>query len=213
MGESNVQIIYKVAIKGGRLPLPPADGSPFIASAPSVRSASSAGSSSSYPSQALVVPAAIRDLMAACFAHQPAERPDTHTAVCVIDTVLMELDRGNLVVEQNGGGGGGGKGGVGGDSKGGVGGDSKGDVGGSSAVGAGSGVAGGADVGKGDAAGNRGTGLSWNGASAGPSNAVGAAAESAEPRRPESSGADAMMAVGNQPQLATPFSNLDFLMD
>jgi hypothetical protein len=245
-----VSLVCRVAIKGGRLPLPPTDGSPFVPAALngalSYRSSSSAGGSSMSNTQALVVPAAIRELMEGCFAHQPNDRPDTTSAVCVIDTVLMELDSGRLVLQQPAG-----SNGRGGDAAGsprsyhGNGGsvpppasgraaDSGpllGSEGGGSRMGvaASGGVASSARDSKGG--GDRGdVGAAWPSANSGPGQRItgGAAASGGDERAssygagppsggpsvtPASGTGDGLLAVGNQPQLATPFSNLDFLLD
>ncbi|GIL91302.1 hypothetical protein Vretifemale_18843, partial [Volvox reticuliferus] len=236
MGESNVQIIYKVAIKGERLPLPPADGTPFVASAiTSYRSSSSAGSGGA---PALVVPAAIRDLMDGCFAHQPNERPDTHTAVCVLDTVLMDLENGKLVVQRptnsslgaNGRGDAGGLSPVNAEGNGG-------DVGAAEAgrrIASSSGRGGstgpgaaaiGLGISDGSGARSNGSQVVRSGPVGGEGEGAGDSAQGSAPvqgatsssacnsRGPANATEECLMAAGNQQQLATPFSNLDFLMD
>ncbi|GLI62415.1 hypothetical protein VaNZ11_005024, partial [Volvox africanus] len=232
MGESNVQIIYKVAIKGERLPLPPADGTPFVASAftgvSSYRSSSSAGSGNA---PALVVPAAIRDLMDGCFAHQPNDRPDTHTAVCILDTVLMDLDNGKLVVQRptNSSLRGNGCGDAGGLSLDADVGDGRhvctaeggrqiagGSGGGSPTRGGAIAVVLGIDPGLGarstaSQVGGSGPGDSAQG-SAPVTGVTASSACSVNSREPAITTGECLMAPGNQQQLATPFSNLDFLM-
>jgi hypothetical protein len=107
LGASKVEIIYKVALKGERLPLPPAEEADAAAwphpdpdmllSAASLRRCSGGGGAAD-AGRPLVggpacLPPAIRDLIAACFAAQPADRPDTLQAVSVIDSVLMQVRR------------------------------------------------------------------------------------------------------------------------
>ncbi|KXZ54209.1 hypothetical protein GPECTOR_5g301 [Gonium pectorale] len=96
MGESNVTIIYRVAVSRERLPLPPADGTPWtLASSGSARSSGGGALSGRFSNgEPLVVPPPIRQLLEACFQHAPADRPDTHTVVEVLDSVLLSLDSG-----------------------------------------------------------------------------------------------------------------------
>ncbi|GFR47589.1 hypothetical protein Agub_g9322, partial [Astrephomene gubernaculifera] len=92
-GESNVRIIYMVAIDNQHLPLPPDDGSPFDAAA-LVAAATGRASSSSVdasggggrcPSELLVVPPPLRELLRRCFSRQPGERPDMREVVRVME--------------------------------------------------------------------------------------------------------------------------------
>lgn len=98
---------YRVAVKGERLPLPPVEGEPASDASASDRDAagpgpstssagalrrSSGGGAGGYYSALPPVPASIRDLIAACFAHSPAARPDMSAVLGVLSATLMEMD-------------------------------------------------------------------------------------------------------------------------
>ncbi|KAG2439726.1 hypothetical protein HYH02_010605 [Chlamydomonas schloesseri] len=215
LGQTNVQIIFQVAVKGERLPLPPVEGEPpadahsasdrDAAGGPARSSSSSAGAlrrssggggggGGGYYSALPAVPASVRDLIAACFAHSPAARPDMSAVLGVINAALMEMDLREAAAAQSAA------------------------AAAAAAAAAGSGArleagsAGGAAIASGSASAGGAASASAGGGGTGPSGAASASAGGAETGAPSGGGAAPTEADAAQ-QLATPFFNIGFDFD